>query len=300
MKIGIVGGGAIGLLFAAYLGKNHEVTIYCRTKNQADSINLHHITLLKNEISEQIRVTSVSSSQYLYEDLFIFTVKQYHLPEMISFIQQSPENIPLLFVQNGMGHLSYLESLPHKNIWVGTVEHGAMKLNDYTVKHTGIGEIKLAVFRGKEETLQKFLPHLQTDYFPFIIHPNYQEMLYQKLAINVSINPLTTVLKAKNGELIENPYYFKLLKSVMNEICNVLEFSNRDEIIEQVMKVCNNTGENVSSMLKDVQENRKTEIDAIVGYLLHVANQKRKDTPVLQFLYHAVKGMEKSGGNNVD
>ncbi len=39
MKIGIIGGGSIGLLLAGRLGKQHEVTLFTRTESQADRIN---------------------------------------------------------------------------------------------------------------------------------------------------------------------------------------------------------------------------------------------------------------------
>ena len=39
MKVGIIGGGSIGLLLAGRLGKKHEVTLFTRTKSQADQIN---------------------------------------------------------------------------------------------------------------------------------------------------------------------------------------------------------------------------------------------------------------------
>jgi 2-dehydropantoate 2-reductase len=34
MEIGIIGSGAVGLLSAAYLSKNHDVTLYTRRKEQ--------------------------------------------------------------------------------------------------------------------------------------------------------------------------------------------------------------------------------------------------------------------------
>jgi len=39
MRIGIIGGGAIGLLFACYLSKSNQVTLYCRTNEQVRLIS---------------------------------------------------------------------------------------------------------------------------------------------------------------------------------------------------------------------------------------------------------------------
>ncbi|MDQ7861305.1 2-dehydropantoate 2-reductase N-terminal domain-containing protein [Peribacillus frigoritolerans] len=38
MRIGIIGGGAIGLLFASHLSEKHNVTLYTHTADQASII----------------------------------------------------------------------------------------------------------------------------------------------------------------------------------------------------------------------------------------------------------------------
>ena len=48
MRIGIIGGGAIGLLFANYLSENHDVTIFTRTKEQAELLNRDGLNFIVN------------------------------------------------------------------------------------------------------------------------------------------------------------------------------------------------------------------------------------------------------------
>ena len=36
MKIGIIGGGSIGLLFSYYLSEQHSISLYVHTKEQLD------------------------------------------------------------------------------------------------------------------------------------------------------------------------------------------------------------------------------------------------------------------------
>lgn len=38
LKIGIIGGGAIGLLCASYLSEHHDITLFTRRKQQAEEI----------------------------------------------------------------------------------------------------------------------------------------------------------------------------------------------------------------------------------------------------------------------
>lgn len=47
MKIGIIGGGSVGLLCAYYLSLHHEVTVVTRRKEQAAAIQSEGIRLYK-------------------------------------------------------------------------------------------------------------------------------------------------------------------------------------------------------------------------------------------------------------
>ncbi|WP_272919079.1 2-dehydropantoate 2-reductase N-terminal domain-containing protein, partial [Bacillus anthracis] len=48
MKIGVVGPGAIGLLYTFYLQKsNQDVTLFTRTAKQADELNITGVTCIR-------------------------------------------------------------------------------------------------------------------------------------------------------------------------------------------------------------------------------------------------------------
>jgi 2-dehydropantoate 2-reductase len=62
--------------------------------------------------------------------------------------------------------------------------------------------------------------------------------------------------------------------------------------LEQVLKICKNTANNRSSMLKDIEAGRLTEIEAILGYLLDEAAKQKKHAPQIETLYYLIKGKE--------
>ena len=47
MKIGVIGGGAIGLLFSYYLSEHHSISLYVHSKEQFDSMNERDYCLKK-------------------------------------------------------------------------------------------------------------------------------------------------------------------------------------------------------------------------------------------------------------
>lgn len=295
MKVGVVGAGSIGLLFAAYLSRRFNVTVYTRTEEQASEINKFGI-LLKNSGRTISFVTALPFSEWQgMEDLSIITVKQYQLDDIIGHILQMPaEPENLLFLQNGMGHLEKLQSLAVPNLFVGTIEHGALRENSYTVSHNGFGVTNIAVFRGESNQLFRFISSAPEE-FPFVFKERYEDMLLNKLIANAVINPLSAILKVENGDLIENPYYFKVLDSLFTEIAAVLELENAQSDLERVINICRTTAENRSSMLKDLEANRLTEIDAILGYILAKANKQDRKVPLLESLYYIIKGKENGG-----
>jgi len=123
-------------------------------------------------------------------------------------------------------------------------------------------------------------------------------MLTRKFIVNCVINPLTAILKVPNGELLTNQHYFQLFNTLFNEISVILQLENDDAYYENLVGVCRNTDINRSSMLKDLEENRPTEIDAILGYILQEAINKNLEAPLVHTFYHLIKGSEIQGEEN--
>ncbi|SMQ70184.1 ketopantoate reductase [Bacillus sp. OV166] len=293
MRVGIIGAGSIGLLFAAYISRVFEVTIYCRSTEQTSEINKNGIVLKKKGEQTISFVQALPITEWKgVEDITIITVKQYQLYPIIEKINQLPV-IPnnLLFLQNGMGHIKQLETIPFTNIYVGSVEHGALKENSYTVSHNGEGITNVAVFKGDPTLLSEFIFSAPIE-FPLVLKEDYFQMLQNKLIVNAVINPLTAILQVKNGELIKNQYYFHVLKNLFSEIATVLNLKNAEVHQLQIIDICKNTSENRSSMLRDIEANKMTEVDAILGYILEEAQFKEMTVPQVENLYYLIKGKE--------
>ncbi|MFJ7638702.1 2-dehydropantoate 2-reductase [Peribacillus sp. NPDC097206] len=293
MKIGVIGGGSVGLLFASYLSERHIVTIYTRTEEQASCINSEGLRCIVNGVTRKRNITSNAiESGIRGEEIILVAVKQYHIPQVLPVIEGM--DVPLLFLQNGYGHISYLKELKSATVCVGVVEHGALKLDPNTVEHTGFGITRVASFRGDLNVLP-FLD-ANNDYFPFRKCEDYHAMLMDKLIVNAVINPLTALLEVENGRLISNPFYYRLFQELFVEISSVLELPDAEESFNHVKSVCSKTSENRSSMLKDIELGRKTEIDAILGYIISEAIRKEKKACLTSSLYAMIKGKEFQGG----
>lgn len=296
MKIGIIGGGAVGLLFGAYLSSYHEISIYTRTKKQAILLNNQGITLIRDDTKHKHAVNGQGDYENIaFQDFIVVAVKQYDLHSLEKILKMIPKHIPLLFIQNGMGHLQLLNALPHYSIYVGTVEHGVVRIEHGTIEHTGIGKTNIAIFRGQHDDFRDF-PVIQDQYFPFQFQSNYKNMLYSKLIANAVINPLTAVFNVPNGRIIENPFYYEAFIALFNEIMQLFPEINKKNSLHNVELICKKTQHNTSSMLKDLKEGKKTEIDAILGYILEEGNKNGHALPFTKFIFNMIKGKELEGG----
>lgn len=297
MRIGIIGGGAIGLLCAYYLkGQGHDVTLVTRTENQMEQIQSHgiHIQTQEGNLVEKIKAVPFSKTMEIKNlDLWIITLKQTHLNEFYAKWKNGSNHSSILFLQNGMGHLEKAKQRLKAPIIAGVVTHGAMKVNGYTVKHTGMGCVYVGNWSGISTEVINSLTEKATELFPIHQSENIDYMLKRKLLINLMINPLTAIYGVKNGQLLNNPYWEGILRNIFQEGCLVL--SLQDEEWDYVAHVIEITAENESSMLRDRKQGRKTEIEAITGYILELAKEKDISVPFTYLLHQSILGLETEG-----
>ncbi|OWP04497.1 2-dehydropantoate 2-reductase [Marssonina coronariae] len=110
----------------------------------------------------------------------------------------------------------------------------------------------------------------------------------EKLTINAVINPLTTILRLKNGQLLDpgSPAIRALMRRLVEECSRILlalcdarpgsqeaeRFSPR-RLEGKVVDAARTTAANTSSMLQDADAGRRTEIAYINGYLVRRAEE---------------------------
>lgn len=297
MRVAIIGGGSVGLLFAYYLSRSgQEVTIYVRRENQAQRLRDSGLSLSFDGAWGKVNPTTeiLHSTIRIDAELVIIAVKQYHLSDITDVLRCGiRDSATLLFVQNGMGHIALMKNLPHERILAGVVEHGVLKKTDNEIEHTGAGLTKVAALRGdRQDLLRSETSH---ESFPIENHEDWYALLAEKLLVNAAINPLTALYRVENGKLSENRYFQRNLRRLFDEAFSVLGLQDREAHWQKVLRVCRNTGKNRSSMLRDIERGQATEIDAISGYLLQEGKNNDIALPYTAFVYESVKGISNQG-----
>lgn len=294
MSVSIIGAGSIGLLFAAYIRQSGtEVTLYTRTEKQAKRLETNGIVLsyANEEMHVSVKAKRLTSEEMFSDSIIIVTVKQHQMNKIIPILQKNSSRKTYLFVQNGMGHLSVIEKIRNGEILLGSIEHGAMKVNDNKVVHTGVGKTNIAFFTNKTEQLPSYIASWSGDRFPIYLQRDWYTMMAYKLIANAVINPLTAIFRISNGTLLSNQYYKKVMRHLFDEAVSVLEL-DEIKLWDYVVSICKQTASNQSSMFRDIQAERETEIDAISGYIIERANTLNIDVPYTRFVYNSIKGLE--------
>jgi 2-dehydropantoate 2-reductase len=295
MNIGIIGGGAIGLLLAVYFQKNdHDVLIYTRTKEQASLINNYGIKFQIEEEESSINCRAKEINKNIEKfDLLIVCVKQYSLGDIEQILLQYKGD-DILFLQNGMSHIEFIQKLSIKNCYIGIVEHGVLKKSKNEIIHTGKGSIKFGKVKGDLSSINT-LQAIHTKEFPFLYDENWLRILKQKCLINCTINPLTSIFQVQNGELLNNEYFKKVSRLLFVEVAHILDLDEKVEW-EFFESICEKTANNFSSMNRDLFYGRHTEIESMLGYVKKVAIMKKINVPMSELVYNMIKGLEEKKG----
>lgn len=284
MNIGIIGGGATGLMTSYYLSRQHNVTLYVRRNVQMRRIIKNGINQFNNK--EPIFVNTKIITELSNQELIIICVKSLHLNEIIKIIKQLGIQTPLLFLQNGMGHVSLFQALDNE-LFAGVIEHGVVRENDFTFNHLGKGSIKIASL-NHSDSAPHFVSRLSSDKFPFKWEDNWESLLKEKLIINAVINPLTTLFDVENRYVIENSHINSLARQLCEEVAITLKL-DCEKSWKNVVEISRKTGKNSSSMRSDILNKRKTEIDAILGYILSI---DKNNLSLVKTMYQSIKALE--------
>lgn len=291
MKISIVGAGSLGLLYGYYLAGEHEVTYYIKNEAQIDEINTYGISLIGHSINKQVKARSIN--EFASNDLVIIALKQTHIPKFIQDNHLKLKNHLILFLQNGLEHITYIKKYDLQAI-IAIVEHGALKVGPQKVNHLGQGATKISPYDKLTHESIKKIEEIKQENLNFIYFDDWQKIAYEKLLVNAVINPLTALFNVSNGEILNNAYLKTLGQALCKETSEILKLNDNEQWYN-VKRVCTLTSQNTSSMRLDILSNQKTEIDAIIGYLL---KQTGVNYPNLEFVYQSIKALEERGAKN--
>lgn len=279
----ILGVGAIGMRWARKLVlANEPVELVFRNEAKLSEYLAAGagVQFTDREQSEYIKfqATHLEAEQLEIDNLILCT-KSYSLIEAYTAVTgKLKPGANLVLLCNGYGPQQVIaENTEAFNVWGASTTSAANAAAPFKLHLAGDGTTLIGALNNRAKQapcpLLNLPRHNETD--------EIDKMLWRKLAINACINPLTALHKVRNGELVENANlqaHMHRLAIEIEELASALSRPLHDmPLIEAANIVCKKTAQNRSSMLQDVENGRRTEIEEITGTLVRLAEEVQVD-----------------------
>ena len=301
MKTVIIGAGAMGSLFGGLLTLSGEdVWLVDIRKENINAMKLKGLTIEEKGKTLNVPVNAVTDIASIgTADLVIYFVKTYQTERAASdsLVLQKKDTV-FLTLQNGLGNEEVLcKKVDQKKVILGVTGQGATLLEPGHIHHAGWGETQIGELDGKmTKRANQIAQMFQKAGLPTHVSSKIQDLIWQKLFANVGINALTALTGLKNGQLLDYPETVRLMEALVSEAVEVAQQKGirvEGNPIEKVKHTAEATRENRSSMGQDFDHKRRTEIDAINGAVVKVAQRLGMSTPYNQIITDLVKVIEK-------
>jgi 2-dehydropantoate 2-reductase len=232
-------------------------------------------------------------------DVAIILVKAHQTEDAASVLADhlSHEAVALT-LQNGLGNIEVLEAhLGRDRVLGGTTTQGAAVLEPGAVHDTGSGVTTLGAMSPSA------LPHVRPIAealagagFAVSVAGDVAVAIWSKAILNAALNPVAALTRLRNGELAEHEESLALMTAAAREAHAIARKHGiavpATDWRTRLTAVCRATAANTNSMLADLRHGRRTEIDAINGAIVRIADLHNRTAPVNRTLWYLVKTAE--------
>ena len=303
MKIAVLGAGAMGGLFGAYLSRGNDVTVVDVNTAVVDKIN-----------GQGLEVREPDGSSALYHPHAVTTTQGMDPVDLVvvflkSSFSESALNANrgiigpgtyLMTLQNGSGHEDTLgKFVPQENIIIGTTQHNASVAAPGVSNHGGAGITHLGCVTGSAGRLQPIADAFTACGLEADVSGDVQKMIWGKMFTNVSASALTAVLQMPLGYISRNEHAWALCARLVREAVDVaaalgMEF-DYDQKLAEVKAVCDNSPNGLTSIYADLRDGRRSEVDTISGSVVRAGKKTGVPTPSHEAVVAIIHAMEGRG-----
>lgn len=304
MKIAIIGAGAMGCLYGAKLSASAENEVFLLDvwQDHVDAINKEGLQMEENQVFvpyKNVNASTQANDVGVVELAVVFVKSTLTKLAVESNLAVFGPDTVTLTLQNGLGNIDLISQvIGKKNVIAGTTAHGATMLAPGKIRHAGSGKTVIGELDGKQsDRIMKIAKLLNEATLETEVSTNVVGLVWDKLMVNVGINALTGITRLENGKLIQHRELEELLEKAVLEGKAVakakgINLSFHDPV-QHTKGVCTATASNKSSMLQDILNKKKTEIEMMNGAIVKEGKALGVETPVNMVLTNLIQFLEK-------
>ena len=303
MKIAVIGAGAMGSIYGGHLSLHNDVTLIDTNPKVIETVQQNGLKIEENGQENIYRPSAAVSCEGMEPvDLIILFVKALYSKAALSGNRNLiGSNTYVMTLQNGSGHEDILgESVPQDHIIIGTTEDNGAVLGFGHIRHGGVGNTNVGMLtEDKENFLNKLKESFDSCGFNVRIHPNIQQLIWDKLFTNVSLSAVTAVLQVNIGYIAANEYAWQMTMALLHEAVETAHAlgleADEEKLAEKIRATSVGSPEGVTSICADIRAGRKTEVDTISGSVVRAAHKAGVSVPVHEFVVNTIHALEGRG-----
>ncbi|MFB6167879.1 MAG: ketopantoate reductase family protein [Haloferacaceae archaeon] len=295
MEIAVVGAGSLGSLVGGALARRHEVTLVGRDPHVA-AVRSEGLRVEGRE-SFVVHPRATTDDVGLTADLAVVTTKAFDTPAAAGALAAGDVGA-VCSLGNGMGNEEALTRRLEAPVVGGTTALGATLEAPGRVAWLGRGETVVGPWtEGAARPARCAAEAFRDAGLPATVTDEIRGRLWEKLAANAAINPLTALAGVRNGAVLADPLG-GTAAAAAKEVAAAARASgvplSATTAVETMARVARATAENRSSMAQDLGAGRRTEVEAINGHV--VERLDPGEAPVNATLAALVRARERDGG----
>jgi 2-dehydropantoate 2-reductase len=303
MRIGIVGCGAVGSLFAANLATLDDVEVwaYDPYHEHVDAINARGLRLSgAGEVVGRLRATA-DAAELPPCDVGIVATKAMHTDAALSATAHAFAEGAVASVQNGVGNEETIAAHVARVIRGTTFPAGKL-LEPGHVQWDVKGDTTFGPFEPSPApvvTIEQLAEACTRAGMPAAAVADARPAQWRKVIFNAATNPIGALTGLTHGRVCEDPALRRLVSGLVDEgkavaaAQGIVLDADPEELIDHAARPEVAYGHK-ASMLQDVEAHRPTEVDFLNGGIARFGREHGVPTPLNDAVAALIKGVEGS------
>lgn len=301
IRVCVVGGGAIGSLFAAHLANapGTEVWVYDIDRAHVDEINRSGLTILgASVLTAPVRATT-DPAELPPCDFAVVATKGEHTTAAVAAVAGAIRDAAVVSVQNGLGNEEAIAALVPRVIRGTTIIAGAL-IAPGRVRFDAPGDTWMGPFEPSPASAGEVteLAGLMTrGGLPAHALADARGAQWTKLVFNASTSAIAALTGLTIGQLGEDPELRPLVAQLIDEALviaaahGIVLDGDPEAMVDEAIREAYG---HRPSMLQDVAAQRRTEVDVLNGGIVAAAREVGLAAPLHAAMVGLVHGLERS------
>lgn len=312
MRVAILGAGAMGSWFGGQLAvQGHDVQLLTTNSAHIEAVRKHGLVMqVHGEVDDVVTVDVNIGTPAEYDggaELIVVLTKSYQTSAAMQAVAPSlGQDTAVLTLQNGLGNADAISAFVRPAcIWIGMTMMPVDRIAPGVVTSRGTGQTSFGHLDASYHTFGDAVVKAFEGTGMAVHHdPEVQSRIWEKVAFNTGMNALCALTHGTPGTIGQLPDARSLVRAVAKEVADVAQAEgvpvSLDAVFDTIAYASEHHGSHKASMLQDLLNNKRTEVDALNGAVVDLGRRHGIPTPLNAMLATLIRLAELGDHSQVD